>query len=329
VAGRTFITTTRGGVARAAENGGAWTVERLLSEEDVRCLAADPLDEHVVYAGTQGNGVLRSDDGGRSWRPAGLAGKIVKSLAASRLEPGAVYAGTKPPCVFVSHDGGETWAELDAFRRIRGRRAWFSPAEKPGTAYVQALALSPSDPRTIVAGIEFGAVVRSEDGGETWSGHRPGALRDCHSLTFHASDGSWVYEAGNGGGAHSRDAGRSWSHTKEGLDRTYGWAIAADPERPDIRYVSVSPSPFKAHGTGGADAAIFRAEGDGPWEKLGGGLPDPLDGMPYALVTDPEAPGHLYAGLATGEVWRSGDYGEAWERLPLALGRVRQSMLML
>lgn len=50
------------------------------------------------------------------------------------------------------------------------------------------------------AGIELGAVVRSEDGGRTWSGHRHGALRDCHSLTFHHSHAQWVYEAGGTGG---------------------------------------------------------------------------------------------------------------------------------
>ena len=62
---------------------GGWdirSVEVSLANQDVRCLAADPTDPHVVYAGTQGAGVLRSDDGGQTWRQAGLAGRIVKSL---------------------------------------------------------------------------------------------------------------------------------------------------------------------------------------------------------------------------------------------------------
>jgi hypothetical protein len=68
------------------------------------------------------------------------------------------------------------------------------------------LSVSPTDPNVIVAGVEFGALVRSEDGGRTWSNHRKGALRDCHSLTFHATNGNWVYEGG-GGATVSRDGG--------------------------------------------------------------------------------------------------------------------------
>ena len=90
-----FIATTGNGLARASRSpDNAWRVEFLVADQDVRCLASDPLNQQVVYAGTQGGGVLRSDDRGESWRPAGLYGRIVKSLAGSRAEPGAVYAGT-------------------------------------------------------------------------------------------------------------------------------------------------------------------------------------------------------------------------------------------
>ncbi|HSK15063.1 MAG TPA: hypothetical protein VK915_02750 [Gaiellaceae bacterium] len=324
-----FLAATGSGLARAARSGDAWVVEDLLAGRDVRCLAADPLGAGTVYAGTQGEGVLRSDDGGRSWRQAGLEGHVIKSVAASPLVPGTAYAGTKPALVFRSRDGGETWRELEGFRRIRSRRLWFSPAEKPGTAYVQALALSPADPDVLLAGIEFGAVVRSADGGETWSGHRRGARRDCHSLAFHAVDGGWAYEgAGNGGGAFSRDGGRSWRHPKEGLDRRYGWAAAADPARPEVRYLSAAPGPGKAHGSKPAEACIFRAIGDGPWERLAGGLPQPLDYMPYALLTERESPGEVYAGLANGEVWHSADLGETWTKLPLDLTALRALLLL-
>src|SRR5262249_17796843 len=160
------------------------------------CLASDPHRSGVVYAGTQGSGVLRSDDQGKTWRPAGLDRQIVKALAVSRTEPGIIYAGTKPALVFVSRDGGTTWTELTGFRRIPGRRFWYSPAEPPFSAYVLGIGLSPTDPNVIVAGIENGAVVRSADGGQTWTGHRSGAVRDCHTLTFHARSGDWVYEGG-------------------------------------------------------------------------------------------------------------------------------------
>ncbi|MBI3986166.1 MAG: hypothetical protein HY343_04570 [Lentisphaerae bacterium] len=334
---KTFLATTGHGLARATNTNGTWSIEVLLTDQDVRCLAADPLNPKVVYAGTQGSGVLRSTDGGRTWNPAALAGRVVKSLAVSRAEPGVVYAGVKPPALFVSRDGGEHWKEIEAFQRARAWW-WRSPAESDLGAYIQGIALSPIDSNVIVIGIEAGAVVRSEDGGQTWEGHRPGALRDCHTITFHATNGDWVYEAGGtgAGAAYSRDGGKTWRQPAEGLDRHYGWACAADPAQPEVWYVSASPMfTWKqpgvpaAHVDGHANACIFRSAGGAAWQKLGGGLPQPLNHMAYALVTDPAAPGHVYAGLSNGDVWHSTNHGDTWQQMPFNLKGIHRTLIML
>jgi hypothetical protein len=327
-----LLATTDRGIARAAAQqiDGTWSVEMTLADQDVRCLAVHPGHPQTVYAGTQGSGVLRSDDGGQTWRPSGLAGHVVKSLTVSRAVSDTLYAGTKPALVYVSYDGGTTWRELAGFRRIRSRRLWFSPAEPPFTAYVQALALSPSDPGVIIAGIEFGAVVRSADGGMTWSGHRRGALRDCHSLASHPVHNGWMYEAGGTGAgvSVSRDAGATWTQPGTGLDRHYGWAVAADCDHPEVWYASLSPAAMKAHSPGNAQAAIFRAAGGAAWQKLSGGLPQPLTAMPYALRADPVKSGRVYAGLGNGDIWHSADYGDTWRRLPLDLPPLRSMVLL-
>jgi len=331
---RVFIATTGNGLARASRDaGGQWEVESLLSGGDVRCLAVDPLNPQRVYAGTQGQGVLRSDDRGRTWHRAGLAGQIVKAIAASPIRQALVYAGTKPAGIFVSPDGGESWAELAAFRRIPGRWLWLSPAEQPYIGYVQAIALSPTDPQRLVVGIEAGATVLSDDGGQTWSGHRSGALRDCHTLMFHATQGDWLYAGGGGVAgwgacAFSRDGGRTWVSGRAGLDRSYGWAVAADPQRPEVWYLTAAPGAFKAHSENNAQACIFRNEGMS-WRRLAGGLPQPLDHMPYALLTERTAPGQIYAGLSNGDIWQSANYGEHWAQLPVSLGRIERALIML
>lgn len=324
---KTFLATTSRGLARAFQVNDSWTVEQLPMAAPPGCLAADPLSAGVIYAGTA-SGVLRSVDSGAGWAPAGLTGHVVKALAVSPTEPGVIYAGTKPAQMFVSRDNGTNWTELQGFRRVRGFW-WFSPAEAPFTAYVQAIALAPDDPRTIVVGIELGAVLRSADGGQTWQGHRPGALRDCHSLAAHAVQGNWLYEGGGtgAGAAFSRDGGVSWRQPRAGLDRHYGWAVAADPAQPEVWYVSLAPGPMKAHADGQAEAYIFRATGGAAWEKLAGGLPQPLRHMPYALLTDPAAPGHVYAGLSNGEVWQSTDHGDNWQPLPFNLGSIHRVLI--
>jgi hypothetical protein len=172
---------------------------------------------------------------------------------------------------------------------------------------------------------------RSEDGGRTWSGHRPGALRDCHSLTFHATNGDWVYEAGGTGAGVSISGagGRTWKQSKAGLDRHYGWAVAADPVRPEVWYASLSTGASKAHSENDAQAYIFRSVGGAAWQKLSGGPPQPLSDMPYALLTDPAEPGHVYAGLSNGNVWQSRDQGESWRRLPFNMGGIHRTLILV
>lgn len=318
-----FLATTAAGLRRAAGGSGIWSVTEVAPGRNVRCLATDPNQPLIVFAGTT-RGVLRSSDGGLVWTDAGLPGVAVRALAVSRARPGRVIAGAKPAGVFLSDDGGLNWSELKAFRRIPSRRFWFSPAELPLTAYVQALALSPTDPDLVVAGIEAGAVVRSTDGGRTWEGHRQGAMRDCHCLTAHATAGEWFYEGGYGGGAFSRDGGANWVRLP-GLDRKYGWAVAADPSDPELQYVSASPG-VRAH-SAHADAAIFRSRG-GRWERLAGGLPDPLEAMPYALLTGP-GPSEVVAGLSNGEVWVSQDAGDSWLRLDFKFPGMERCLVRL
>jgi hypothetical protein len=332
-----FLATSSSGLVRVASDAnGAWSVETLRQVRAVNSLAVDRRHDGVIYAGTQGNGVLRSDDRGRTWARAGMEGQTVKSLTVSPHETGVIYAGTKPAGVFVSRDGGTSWAELAAFRRIRGYRFWRSPSEPPDwRAYVSNVSISPTDSEVLVAGVEFGAVVRSKDGGRTWSNHKKGAIRDCHSLIFHPTNGDWVYEAGASltGASVSRDGGQTWQKPKKGMKHAYGWACAADPERPDVWYVSAGPYGLgfepQAHRDGQANAAIYRSAGDAAWERLSGGLPQPMTHLAYALVTDPEAPGHLYAALSSGEVWLTTDYGDSWEELPFNLGPFRGRMILV
>ncbi|MDX1435762.1 MAG: hypothetical protein R3335_03055 [Anaerolineales bacterium] len=338
--GKVFLSTPGKGISRAwyeAETG--WRVDTLLPALEVSCLAAAPGEEQTVYAGATGDGVWRSDDFGKTWQPAGLEGKTVKALGVSPHDARTVYAGCRPISMFVTRDGGQTWAELEQFRKIR--RWWmFSPAD-PGSfqAYVQAISISPRDPDVILAGIELGSVVRSDDGGQTWSKHLKGTLRDCHTLKFHSNNGDWAYEAGgSGGGAtFSTDGGRTWRKKKQGLAKNYGVACGSDPERPDIWYVSVAPSPGKSFREK-AEVYLYRSSsprneampaGNGTdWEPIGW-EPHPMSEMPTTLVSLPGAPGHLYAGLGYGDVWHTADYGDSWEKLPFNLKGIWMSLVIL
>ena len=149
-------------------------------------------------------------------------------------------------------------------------------------------------------------------------------MRDCHCLVSHASAAGWFYEGGHGGGAFSKDGGEHWERLP-GLDRKYGWAAAADVAVPELQYVSVSPG-VQAH-SDHADAAIFRSRGE-HWGRLAGGLPSPLDAMPYALLTGP-GPGQITAGLSNGDLWQSHDAGDSWSQLGASFPEIERCLVRL
>jgi photosystem II stability/assembly factor-like uncharacterized protein len=294
-------------LARLDETGDRWKVRSVLREPGVQCLAVDPRDPDTVYAGIRDGGVRRTRDGGGTWDELALPESAVYSLAVSPAD-GTVYAGTEPSRLFRSDDEGESWRELRTLQDLPSRPTWSFPP-RPWTSHVRWIAPSPHDPDLLLVGIELGGLMRSTDGGETWQDHRPGAQPDVHSLAWHPGSEGRAYEAGGEGSAYSVDAGDSWIPADEGRDRNYTWSVAVDREDPELWYVSASTGPYAAHGGKDAEARLYRRRGDEPWEPLGGGLPDPLTAMPYALVvTD----GRILAGFGDGQLWESRDRGDAW-----------------
>jgi photosystem II stability/assembly factor-like uncharacterized protein len=251
------------------ENDQWWAVT-LPSGRGMQCLAADPRDPDTLYAGSHGEGVWKSTNRGDDWTRLEFAEPNVFSLAISPAD-GAIYVGTEPSKLFVSRDEGGSWREFEALQQIPSRPSWSFPP-RPWTSHVRSVAPSPHDGRLLLVGIELGGLMRSDDGGETWSDHRPGAQKDVHALTWHPSEPRRAYEAGGGGAAWSHDSGRSWQPADIGRDRHYTWGLAVDPDDPDCWYVSANPGARLAHyGSENADAYIARWRGAGPWQPLGGG----------------------------------------------------------
>ncbi len=302
----TLYATTGDAVVRLEERDGAWEATTSLAGSGAQCLARG---DGTLYAGTRGSGVHASDDDGATWRDLGLPEPDVFSVAVSPAD-GTVYAGTEPSRLFRSRDGGGSWEPLDALLELPSRPTWSFPP-RPWTSHVRWIAPSPHDGDLLLVGVELGGLMRSTDGGRTWDDHRPGAQPDVHCIAWHPTAEGCAYEAGGGGAAFSTDAGETWQAADDGRDRHYTWALAPDPDDPDTWFVSASTGPFAAHDTDRrSEAYLYRRRRDEPWRALDGGLPQPLDEMPYALAFAGE---RLFAALRNGELWASADRGDSWQ----------------
>jgi photosystem II stability/assembly factor-like uncharacterized protein len=292
---------TRDRVMRLRRDGRSWTAEPALDGLAAQCVAVEGTR---ILVGTQGRGAMQSDDDGATWRPIGLPERTVLSVAISAAD-GALYAGTEPSRLFVSRDGGTAWSELDALQDIPSRGTWSFPP-RPWTHHVRWIAPDPHRAERLLVGIELGGVMLTEDGGATFSDHRPGAKRDAHTLGWHPSADGRAYLAAGDGAAWSRDGGRTWEAADEGRDLGYCWAVAVDPADPERWFVSAAPGPYVAHRGREGSGRLYRW--DGAWRALA----VPTESMPYALLAwDRE----LLAGMADGQVLRSGDGGDTWDEI--------------
>ena len=79
----------------------------------VEALAIDPVTTTVLYAGTLGQGVFKSTNGGATWqrKNVGLTNLRILSLAVHPLSPLRVFAGTEQG-LFASTDGGGSWSRV-------------------------------------------------------------------------------------------------------------------------------------------------------------------------------------------------------------------------
>ena len=275
------------------------------------CLAVDPAG--AVWCGTQ-DGVRRSGDDGATWEPAGLAGEHVTAVATSpgeRASGGAdavVYAGTEPSALWRMASGD--WERSPGLLDLPSAPTWSFPP-KPETHHVRWIACDPSRAGRLYVAIEAGALVRTPDGGRTWTDRPAVAPFDTHELAIHPEQPDALKVSAGDGYWESADAGASWSSPEDGLEVTYLRSVAIDPGDPEVVVVSAASHAHSAYMSGRSDGRLYRREGNGRWGRVRDGWPDPPATIAPLLAAG-AAPGELWAADERG-VHRSEDGGRSWD----------------
>lgn len=226
---------TQDGVVRVTAGSQGWREEgRSLAGCHVTSIIAR---EGVILAGTR-DGIFRSDDGGQSWQEAsqGLTHRHVRWLSYHPQVSDLELAGTEPAAIFVSHDGAASWEERPAVAELRDQYDWMLPYS-PNDGCIRGFAVQGE---RLYAAAEDGALLRSDDHGDSWAlapgspGRRthlpaPGEIHsDTHSVEVHASDPDLVLSPTGGGLFLSEDGGATWRN----LYRCYCRAAWWDPDDP-------------------------------------------------------------------------------------------------
>jgi photosystem II stability/assembly factor-like uncharacterized protein len=182
-----------------SENGGkTWTQDNSgLPGTDVHGLGMDLQNPDILFAYIVDEGIYRSPDAGEFWQPVSSEGGVMGPILVDPREPDTLYISSMQGGFRKSTDGGETWQTVSPFpgggmamsisqsweepdtfyaaggevyKSTDGGKSWKADSEGiPGD--VSAVAVSPSDPRIVYAGVLEGdtaTVYRSGDGGESW-----------------------------------------------------------------------------------------------------------------------------------------------------------------
>lgn len=263
----------------------------------------------VILAGSYGNGLFRSEDGGRSWSPAndGLTAPAFRTIAPDPWRPGALLAGTEPARTFRSADGGRSWQEIGAVAAIPDHDRWFLPYS-PRAGALRNIYAPPGRPGRLFASVEVGGLLRSDDGGATWHCALVGDDDDVHFITGHPADPDLLYAALGyaslayrgredrpplGGVARSRDGGQTWQK----LEGHYTRAVIVPPTRPGLLLAAPAPQ------VGRNGRIVVSADGGDSWQPAADGLATPMPDMVETFAAAPD--GAIWAVCSGGRLLRA------------------------
>jgi photosystem II stability/assembly factor-like uncharacterized protein len=151
----------------------------------VHALERSTSSPDVVYAGTSGAGIFRSDDGGRSWRPTSLDAGTVREIAIHPTDADKIWAINRAT---RTHPSPNTLSERKLITSADGGQT-FSTITLPEDAYPQQIAAS--DGALWLTGNEL---FRSTDDGATWTTIDAPVSTSTVGLVAHPSnpDTAWI-----------------------------------------------------------------------------------------------------------------------------------------
>jgi len=259
-------------------------------------LEADPKDSKKLYLGTSDGHVFSSSDEGQHWQLLSRIGTgqddVVTHIIVDSRNSNHLYAST---WTLYSGGGG-------VYRSDDAGRSWRVVGLQKET--VRALAQSPTNPKTWVAGSLTG-VYRSKDDGNSWERISPPNhpdLKNFDSVAFDPKDENIIYAGTYHLPWKTADGGANWTSIKTGMI-----------DDSDVMTMIVDPAnPSNVHAT--ACSGIYHSVNAGETWKRYGGIPF-VYRRTQLIRQDPQHPDVLYAGTTSG-LWKTTNEGaDNWKRL--------------
>ena len=260
-----YIGVASGGVWKTTNSGTTWApIFDDQGSYSIGCVTLDPNNPLVVWVGTgennsqrsvaYGDGVYRSDDGGKSWKNMGL--KKSEHIARIIVDPrnsSVVYVASQGPLwgpggergLFKTTDAGKTWNNILGINENTGVTDLVMDPKNPDVLYA-----APYQRRrhvwTLIDGGPDGGIHKSTDAGATWTKLKnglPGGDVGRIGLAISPVDNRVIYamveaQTKKGGFFRSVDYGANWEKRGEYVAGSpqYYQTIYCDPKDVDRIY---------------------------------------------------------------------------------------------
>jgi photosystem II stability/assembly factor-like uncharacterized protein len=312
-------------------------------------LKGSPADPNRLYAsqstGWFGQQIQRSNDGGKTWEPAGnkfaydgATGthqwydgtphpwefKRVWHLEPSLTDPDVVYAGVEDAAFFKTTDGGQTWHELTGLRTHSTGSQW---APGAGGLCLHTILIDPQKPSRIFTAISAAGAFRTDDEGQTWRPINQGLRSEgipnptaevghcVHRIAMHRSRPNVLFMQKHWDVMRSDDGGDSWREVSGNLPTDFGFVIDVHAHDPERIYVVPIKSDSEHYPPDGRLRVYRSRSGGEEWEPLTDGLPQRdcyVNVLRDAMSVDALDPCGIYFGTTGGQVYGSSDGGDHW-----------------
>lgn len=247
-------------------------------------LETHPENAQVIYAGTAGGGVWKSQDGGASYSP--IFDDHIQSIGQVAIDPTdpdqTVWVGTGEiwtrnsvsvgDGLYKSTDGGANWNKIEGF---------------DNSERISSIEIHPNDGDTVYVGVLGALWSDSEDRG-----------------VFKTTDG-----------------GKTWNKVLY-IDKDTGVAdLIMDPSNPDILYASMWQHRRTAwnFNSGGQKSGLYKStDGGASWNKIHNGFPEGALGR-IGIAVAPSQSNIVYAVIESEKnedkgLYRSEDGGASWKQ---------------
>lgn len=234
-----YFGSTGGGVWKTADGGSNWkNISDKFFGGSIGAVSVAPSDENVIYAGEgentmRGNvseglgGFWRSDDGGRTWKNAGLKdGRHIIRIVIHPRDPNTVWVAVmghlfgpnEERGVFKTTDGGKTWKKTLYINNQTGCSELVMEPGNPAVLYAGTWRLIRT-PYSLESGGDGSGLWKSTDGGDTWTSLKtkkglPAGVWGIVGVAVAPSNPDKIYalvENEKGGLFISNDGGDTWT----------------------------------------------------------------------------------------------------------------------